>query len=165
MKIAQKRALDVVTKYEKGDLSLTLPLLHEERDEGLLLAYNYSRFFDQRCKDLSIEFSPTIPGAGFLSECSGDISIESSLFEVKTVNRNLAGKDIRQLVIYLALQNATGERRWEKAGFFNPRRSNYHEFYVDEIIEQMAGGRSSSEIFQELIDFITRRDIQFDTNF
>jgi hypothetical protein len=165
LEIAQKSALDVVTKYEKGSLHLSLPLLSEEKEEGIAIAHNYSRFFKERCRNQPIEFSPKIPGSGFLAECRADISVGSTLFEVKTVDRNLAGKDIRQLVVYLALQNATGIGRWEKAGFFNPRKSIYHEFHVTEIILQMAGGRPASDVFQELIDFVARRDVQFDAAF
>ena len=129
------------------------------------MARNYERFFEQRCGGENIEFGPVIPGAGFLAECRADISVGATLFEVKTVNRNLAGKDIRQLFIYLALQNATGQRRWKAAGFFNPRRAIYHEFLVVDLIERISGGRSSSEIFQDFIDFVSVRDIQFDTVF
>ena len=111
------------------------------------------------------KFGPTIQGSGFLSKCRADISAGRALYEVKTVDRNLAGKDIRQLIVYLALQNATGNSRWDKAGFFNPRKSIYHEFSVAEIIQQMAGGRSAPDVFQELIDFIARRDVEFDSKF
>ena len=47
------------------------------------------------------EFTPKIRGAGFLSECEADISIGPSLFEVKTAESKIAGKDIRQLLVYL----------------------------------------------------------------
>lgn len=165
IELAQKKAISVVEIYEKGNLHLSLPFLSEEQEEGIALALNYSKFFEERCKKQSIEFSPKILGSGFLSECNADISVGSTLFEVKTVDRNLSGKDIRQLVIYLALQNATGNSRWKKAGFFNPRKSIYHEFHVSEIIKQMAGGRPASEVFQELIDFVARREIQLDVAF
>lgn len=47
------------------------------------------------------EFTPKIYGAGLLSECEADISIGPLLFEVKTAERKIAGKDIRQLIVYL----------------------------------------------------------------
>jgi hypothetical protein len=163
--LAERSALEVVKKYEGGRIYLPTRLEPQELKDGFALARNYERFFDERCGNELIEFSPTIPGSGFVSECKADISVGKTLFEVKTVDRNLAGKDIRQLIIYLALQAATGQRRWESAGFFNPRRAVYHEFEVEDLIGRMSGGRSSIEVFQDLIDFVVIRDVQLDTAF
>lgn len=162
---AQHYAFEVVKRYEGGSLNITLPLITEEIDEGLALAFNYERFFEIRCKKQKVEYEPIISGAGFISECKADISVGNTLFEVKTVDRNIAGKDIRQLVVYLALQGITGDRRWNFAGFFNPRRAVYHEFSVDDVITQMSGGKASLEVFQDFIDFISMRDIQIDSSF
>ena len=163
--LAERSALEVVTKYEGGRVYVPDRLSPEELDEGMTLARNYGLFFEQRCKGKRIEFGPEIPGAGFLSECKADISVETALFEVKTVDRNFAGKDIRQLIVYLALQGATGQRRWETAGFFNPRKAIYLEFEVDDLIQRMSGGKSSAEVFQDFVDFVCTRDIQFDAAF
>lgn len=162
---AERSALEIVTKYEGGRTYLPDKLGPAELDEGMALARNYEQFFEERCKGERTEFGPKIPGAGFLAECKADISVGTTLFEVKTVNRNLAGKDIRQLVVYLALQGVTGRRRWETAGFFNPRRAIYNEFEVDKLIQRMSGGKSSAEVFQDLVDFVCTREIQFDTIF
>jgi len=161
---AERSALDEITKYEGRKVSFRSRLVLPELREGLALAKNYQRFFEARGKDKRIEFAPIIQGAGFLSICQADISIEDALFEIKTVDRNLAGKDIRQLLIYLALQEATGKKRWLMGGFFNPRKAIYHEFEVDEIIPRMSG-KSSSEVFQDIIDFVCTRDIQIDMVF
>ncbi|MBI5549977.1 MAG: hypothetical protein HY911_00615 [Desulfobacterales bacterium] len=162
---AEYMAYEIVEKYEGGEISLSLPLLQEEKEEGIALARNYQIFLNQYCKDQPIEFGPIIQGSGFLSKCRADISVGKTLFEVKTVDRNLAGKDIRQLIVYLSLQSATGNSRWERAGFFNPRKSIFHEFSVHEIIQQMAGGRSAPDVFRELIDFIARREVEIDSKF
>jgi len=164
-KIAERSALDIVKKYEGGKIHIPNSLELEELNEGLALAKNYERFINEIGINQSIEFSPTIPGAGFLAQCKADISIGETLFEVKTVDRNLSGKDIRQLFIYLSLQFASGQRRWKSGGFFNPRRSVYHKFEVDDLIERLTGGRSSVDVFQDLIDFVSKRDIQLDNAF
>jgi len=81
------------------------------------------------------------------------------------VKRNLAGKDIRQLLVYLALQAAAGNRRWPRAGFFNPRKAEYHEFDVDTFIAQISGGRSASEVYSDLVDFVSSRGVEIDAAF
>jgi len=93
------------------------------------------------------------------------MSIGESLFEVKTVDRNLAGKDIRQLLVYLALQAATGDRKWRSGGLFNPRRARYYQFYVDELVPKMSGGNSAAEVLREIVEFLSTRDIQVDATF
>ena len=162
---AEQSALLVVEQYEGGRPHTSSRLTEVEQEEGLSLAQNYERFFEQRGCGEGIEFDPIIPGAGFLQTCKGDISIGPALFEVKTVNRNLAGKDIRQLIVYLALQATAGNRRWTRAGFLNPRKAEYHEFDVNTVITQISGGRSVPEVYRDLVDFACSRDVQIDTAF
>jgi len=162
---AEMTAADAVRRYEGAFQYPSVKLKNDELAEGFMIAENYQRFFEHLPSVDLLEFEPIIPGAGFLQTCRADMSIGRALFEVKTVDRNLASKDIRQLIVYLALQSATGERRWTVGGFFNPRKAEYHEFAVDEVIAQISGGRSSSEVYHALIDFACSWDIQFDTAF
>ena len=164
-KSAEQAAFLVVEQYEGSRQHAGFSLTEIEQDEGLSLAKNYERFFEQRGCEEGIEFDPIIPGAGFLQTCKADISIGPALFEVKTVSRNLAGKDIRQLIVYLALQATAGDRRWTRAGFLNPRKAEYHEFDVNTVITQISGGRSVPEVYRELVDFACSRDVQIDTAF
>jgi len=162
---AEQAAFQVVEKYEGEEPQTGSGLTEVEQHEGLSLAKNFERFFDQRgCRD-DIEFDPPIPGSGFLPMCKADISIGGALFEVKTVKRNLAGKDIRQLIVYLALQAADGNKRWTRAGFLNPRKAEYHEFDVDTFIAQISGGRSTPEVYRDLVDFVFSRGVEIDTAF
>jgi len=162
---AEVAAREVVAKYESGRDRSEGGLNQPELDEGLALARNYQCFLDRRCGSEEVEFGPSIRGAGFLPACQGDLSIGNALFEVKTVERNLAGKDIRQIIVYLALQYATGHRRWTTAGFMNPRRAVSYEFGVDELVTQMSGGSSVPEVFRDLIDFVCTRDLELDSPF
>ena len=162
---AEQAALLVVEQYKGAKTTTGSRLTDVEQDEGLALAQNYERFFEQRGCEEGIEFDPIIPGAGFLQTCKADISIGPALFEVKTVSRNLAGKDIRQLIVYLALQATAGHRRWTRAGFLNPRKADYHEFDVNTVITQISGGRSVPEVYRDLVDFACSRDVQIDTAF
>ena len=69
--------------------------------EAIQLLTNYELFLS--AQDASaIDFSPGIAGAGFVERVTADLAIGSAVYEVKTVVRNIAGKDIRQLLVYLA---------------------------------------------------------------
>jgi hypothetical protein len=164
IKLAGHNAIKIISQYEGTSEYKQIQFTKEDLDEIKKLALNYENFLDERSSWKNIEINPIIPGAGFLSQCKADLSIEDTLFEVKTVNRNIASKDIKQLIVYLALQFATGERRWKKAGFFNPRKAVYHEFFVDNIIYKISG-KPTIEVFQDFIDYVCKRDIEIDIAF
>ena len=162
---AETTAGAVVRLYEGAVQYPSSELSDEDLLEGLSIAENYQPFLQEMLALGSPVFNPIIAGAGFLQTCQADIAIGRGLFEVKTVARNIAGKDIRQLIVYLALQAATSEPRWTVGGFFNPRKAEYHRFEVDELIAKISGGRSASEIYHTLIDFACSWDVQIDTAF
>jgi hypothetical protein len=162
---AEADARQVVATYQAGHERFQGGMNGAELNEGLALARHYQAFLERRRGTGAVEFSPPIRGAGFLSACRGDLSAGDALFEVKTVERNLASKDIRQLVVYLALQHVTGERRWGRAGFMNPRNAVSYEFGVDDLVTRMSGGRPAPEVFRDLVDFVCTREVQIESPF
>ena|SRR5690554_1217170 len=137
-----------------------------EVDEAFRLASQYQYFFDYlRLSHAEISFRPKISGAGFLGNCTADLSAGNTLYEVKAISRNLAGKDIRQLLIYLALRSAEDSPQWEYAGFFNPRRALHYKFSVEHLIYRTSGGKSKVEVFDRLLRFLDTRGIELDTPF
>lgn len=161
---AEQLAISLMSEYESGAATRRNAVGEGEREEALRLLGNYEIFLSGYA-DREVEFSPLVRGSGFVDACAGDISVGESLFEVKTVKRNIAGKDIRQLMVYLALQAATGNRRWSDAGFFNPRQACVYLFSVDRVVPLMSGGRLAAEVFEEMVGAFAMRDIQVDSPF
>ncbi|WP_155833706.1 hypothetical protein [Halomonas sp. BC04] len=155
-------ATSFLKKYEAGNGVIVLN--ENEVEESFTLAEQYDYFIETRKAD-DIEFSPQVAGAGFLGLCKADLSIDETLYEVKTVSRNIAGKDIKQLLIYLALQHSTGRQRWKYAGFYNPRKAQCYRFSIDHLIYRTSGGKSTSELFSDVIDFLGSRGVELDTAF
>jgi hypothetical protein len=162
---ALREALKEVSRFEGVEAPEPFPLTKPEWEEVVALTRNYQHFLWRKSSGRTVVFHPVVPGAGFIDSCEADLSVGESLFEVKTVNRNLAGKDMRQLIVYLALQSATGERQWSKAGFFNPRKAIFHEFDIDDLVPQMAGGKTAGEVFHEIISFACQSDMPTDYAF
>jgi hypothetical protein len=162
---AETVAFDLVNSYEGrnvlGDASLNATELHE----GLELAARYEFFARSQGGAKHCIFQIPLKGCGFLGVCAADMAIGDYLVEVKTVQRSLAGKDIRQLVIYLALSSVTRAEPWQCAGFFNPRRGTFHKFGVTELIDLIAGGRSAVDVYAELLDFTCSSDVELDSTF
>lgn len=162
IQLAYDNAVSFLQRYRTDDGLIVLSEL--EINESLLIAEQYD-FFIEMYRGQPVEFNPIISGAGFLGVCKADLSIGDTLYEVKTVSRNLAGQDIKQLLIYLALQFSTGERRWTHAGFYNPRKAQCVRFSVDHLIYRTSGGKATSELFSEIIDFLSSRGVELDTAF
>ncbi|MEN9434840.1 MAG: hypothetical protein RLZZ422_2429 [Pseudomonadota bacterium] len=131
--------------------------------ESFKLAEQYEKFF-KLINAKNIEFSPSIRGAGFMGICYADLAIDDTLYEIKTVNRNLSSNDIRQLLLYLSLQASEGNQKWINGGFFNPRRALHYKFPIDHLIYHISGGKSTHEVFQSITDFLSR-EIEVDTFF
>lgn len=137
-----------------------------ELDEGLELANQYEALAHLYGGQEKCSFQVPIKGCGFIHACHADLVIgEDILVEVKTVKRPLSGKDIRQLVVYLALSSTTNPHSWKHVIFFNPRRAVFHSFRANELIELMSGGKSVVDVYQELLDFTCSSDVQLDSTF
>ena len=159
---AYSSAVSFLRKYTTEDGGIVLN--EKEVEESLILAEQYDYFIGKQNSN-NVEFSPQVAGAGFLGLCKADLSIDDTLYEVKTVSRNIAGKDIKQLLIYLSLQYSTGNRRWKYAGFYNPRKAQCYKFSIDHLIYRTSGGKSTSELFSDIIDFLCSRGVELDTAF
>ena len=115
--------------------------------------------------DAALEFSPAVPGCGILRACEGDIAAGSSLIEVKTVDRKFSSKDLRQVVVYLALRYLSGLPEWDEAILFNPRRSFFVRFRPDELIPYVAGGKTLIRVYREVEEYLVERDFVPDHGF
>lgn len=110
-----------------------------------------------------VEYSPAVRGAGILSSCEADLSVGRCLIEVKAVDRRFAAKDMKQLLVYLALDAIDG-RRWTQGCLLNPRRATWCRFDVEELVPLLSGGRPSGEVLPDLIEGM-RRDVETDGAF
>ena len=158
------KAILFLKRYQSAEEEILLNAI--EVEEAFRLASQYQYFFDYlRLHHSDIEFRPKVRGAGFLGSCTVDLSAGNTLYEVKAISRNLGGRDIRQLLIYLALRWAEDEPQWEYAGFFNPRRALHYRFSVEHLIYRTSGGKSKAEVFDQLLRFLDARGIELDTPF
>lgn len=162
---AASTAQKLISRYTGDDEFTVNALTNDEIAEACELAMNYSRLFAGLAGDGQAEFSPVIRGAGYVSECVADLSIGTTLFEVKTVARNVQSKDLRQLILYFALHSASGVTRWTRSGLFNPRRVTLHLFDIEYVIYHASGGRAAIEVYRDLIDYVSSRDVLFDGQF
>ncbi|KQW02807.1 hypothetical protein [Rhizobacter sp. Root1221] len=151
---ASRRAFEVVQKYEGVKPDVVRPLSASELREGQALARNYASLYRACDPNAHIDFGPRFQGCGFLNAAEGDLGIDGTLVEVKTTTRKVAGKDLRQLITYLALDAAAGHHRWTYVSIFNPRRGTCHRAEAYALLLRISGGKPRVDVLGELIEFV-----------
>lgn len=160
-----KRAFEVIKKYEGRRPIITQPLTEREIEEGCQLARQYGYLYESFPSGRKIEFCPKFSGAGYINAAEGDLGVGDTLIEVKTTTRKVAGKDLRQLLIYLALDASAGRSRWSHVGIFNPRRATFHRAEISALMLRISGGRPQSDVFADLISFVESGALVVDSRF
>ncbi|WP_163399519.1 hypothetical protein [Flavobacterium fluviatile] len=164
--IKLKKIVEFTAKsiWKSGNFSEKDFLLNEiEITEIKRICQNLIEFI-QKIKKKQVKFKPTFTGYGFIPDLVGDLSIDDTLFEIKTVNRNFRSSDLKQLLLYLALQQVSSGLNWKYAGLYNPRKGTYCKFNIKNLIYDLAGGKTPNESFENLLDSLTR-DVQIDSKF
>ncbi len=87
----------------------------------------------------SLTFAPTFPGCGLVDEACGDIYTDEMLVEVKAGDRTFRATDLRQLLVYCALNQAASYFTITRLAMINPRHGAKAIFALEECCLQMAG--------------------------
>lgn len=162
---ASRRAFEVVQQYEGAKPDVLRPLLPSELREGQALAKNYAPLY-RACDSIGhIDFGPRFQGCGFLNAAEGDLGIDGTLVEVKTTTRKVGGKDLRQLITYLALDSGAGRHRWTHVAIFNPRRGTLHRAEADALLLRISGGKPRVDVLRELVEFVQATELVNDRTF
>jgi hypothetical protein len=123
-------------------------------EESIALAVRMEDFFSGRPKERPIVIQPRFKGCGILDSCYGDILAGSCLYESKMVERNLRSADLRQLLIYCALNYLSHEYVIDRVAVLNVRRAAVYEFTVD-ALSRRAARKSAPEVFHQIEDFLS----------
>lgn len=145
--------------YAENDLTIS----EIEKQEIISIADNTLEFIE-KLGGHDVLFKPKFKGYSFIPDLYADISIGDSLFEIKTVNRNFKSSDLKQLFIYIALRQVSGEENWKFAGLYNPRKGVYCKFNIKSLIYNLTGGKTPNEAFENLLNGLNR-DVEIDGRF
>ena len=101
---------------------------------------------------------PLFAGCGYIDASEGDVISDKTVYEIKTVERTFRSADIRQTIMYAALNSMSGQFEVKKVGLLNPREGSYCNFDVDFICTEIAG-TSAAELFRTIVDAISSGEI------
>lgn len=160
-KVVSETAKSIWTSgnYKKDDLRLG----KAEIEEIQKICKNTLEFI-RLTKTKEVEFKPKLKGYGFIPDLIADLSVDDTLYEIKTVNRNFKSSDLKQLFIYLALRQVSEGVNWKYAGLYNPRKGTFCKFNIKSLIYNLTGGQTPNETFENLLNGLVR-DIEIDSTF
>ena len=101
---------------------------------------------------------PAFAGCGVLAACAGDLLIGRTLYEVKDVGRGFRQPDLRQLVVYCALNSAAPRYKIQRLGLVNPKRGTYFLSDLEWLVRNLSG-QGSADLFAEILDFVATERI------
>jgi hypothetical protein len=157
-------AIENIRAHRGGGALPLLELNRSEQLESIKIARVYESFLALWPTSEVVEFSPQLAGFGVLGSCQADLSVGQTLYEVKTVSRNFHSRDLRQLIVYLALGAASGVERWKYGGLLNPREGVFCRFSVDWLIARLSGGQPPRLVLEDFLQALSR-DVVLDRRF
>jgi len=105
----------------------------------------------------TLTIQPRFKGCGILNSCYGDFLCDDCLYEVKMVDRNLRSVDLRQILIYCALNYQSRQFKINTACVINPRRGIAFRFDLENLAQRIAR-KNSAELFHQISDFLGNFD-------
>lgn len=135
------------------------PPFEEAIEESMRLAHNIGLFFRfararTRFKIRTIGVSPLFKGCGWLDECAADFLTSNVLVEIKAGDRTFRSIDIRQVLIYCALNFASKTYDIVHVCLVNPRLGFFWGEPLERLCQEVSG-RSSSDVLGDIVQFVS----------
>lgn len=118
-----------------------------------------------RYKDKNTIFYPQFNGCGILDNCQGDLFSNQTLIEIKAGDRNITVQDLRQLLIYSALNWLSGACNIYYIELFNPRTGHLWNASIQEFISSISD-LSMEELFEQIGKYLSdlSEDVIYDNS-
>lgn len=137
----------------EGDSEIISPT-QQEQAEGLQIAKRIEEYFYEMEPNETIFPSPMFSGCGYIDSCAGDLLVGNTLYEVKAGDRAFRLSDVKQVLVYLALNSSIAKYNILNVGFLNPRVGIYYKVSVSEFSVAISG-KNSVELLVDIVDYIS----------
>jgi hypothetical protein len=121
--------------------------------EAVKLATRLMDFFTASGK-ATLKPRPLFTGCGWVDEAEGDVLADTNLCEIKAGDRRFRGTDLRQILVYAALNFSAKTYQIDAFTLINPRLGVYFEDDLESMARKTSGA-SSSQILGELVYYIS----------
>jgi hypothetical protein len=149
-----ERSLNIARSYQILSDEELMPATKMELQEAVFLANRIKLYLDQNEKEQKINVSPAFKGCGFIDDCYGDLLVGKTLYESKAGDRPFRLVDVKQILVYLALNFANKSHDIQDIGFVNPRLGIYYKVKATEFSYGVSG-KDLIELVSEIVEFIS----------
>ncbi len=101
-----------------------------------------------------VKFAPEFLGCGYMSRCAGDMLVGACLVEVKSGKRSFRSEDLRQLVVYTALNYAGRTHDIDRVALVNPREGAFFQISLSALIRRIAS-TGDKEFFERFVFLVS----------
>jgi hypothetical protein len=141
--------------YATRDISAPVK---SEIAESIVIAKRLQAFFRKVEKGKKATLSPEFPGCGIIDNSEGDIITSQTLYEIKAGERNFRLVDVRQVLVYLALNQSATLYDITSIGLLNPRIGVFVKVKVDDLA-MGTSGKSTVGLLSEIIQFASGGEV------
>lgn len=110
-----------------------------------------------------LAFDPQFDGCGIIANCQGDIYYDDVLCEIKAGERNIHSSDIKQLLVYCALNwLSTKKIDIQSIEIFNPRQGIYWHSTLKSLMNNIST-LPMEDLFEEIGHFVYTASVEIET--
>ena len=113
-----------------------------------------------------VTVGPFFPGCGIISNCNGDIFIDNKLVEIKAGNRSIIPADIRQLIVYCALNwlsLSDNKLPITDIEIYNPRVGYSWAISIDELLVAVSD-MPKEDLFEQIGKYLVTESESIEVN-
>ena len=136
-----------------NDAVVKEPVAQAEITEATALCASLQMYFEG-IPFAELVFWPQFAGCGILDAVKGDIIHDRCLYEVKAGDRSFRVTDIRQVLIYCAMDFAADRFGVKHVVLLNPRRGTHFRTSVEDMVRETAGC-SAVEFCGNIVEFLS----------
>lgn len=154
--VAEEEARRRLAPFQRQGLTLPEALDADQLNEVRTICVRLEGFFNPVLHQVVMR--PSFAGCGLIDRSEGDVLWGTGLFEVKTVDRPFRSNDIRQLLVYAALNHFSSSHGVVSVGIYNPRRGVSFERGIEDVSLEVSG-RPASTLFDEISQAVSSGQI------
>lgn len=155
-KEAVVRAESFIERFREPPSYPREKLSKEGLREAVVLAERLREFTEARGPARVIT-SPSFRGCGWVDGCSGDLLLDTNLCEVKAGDTAFRGIDVKQILVYAALNFVSRQYKIDEICLVNPRRGVFLRERLDRLSLSIAGV-PAGQLLGEIVEYIQYRE-------
>lgn len=154
----EQQVAERINGLSSGSANVSSLLNPHNKKEAIELANATKAYFDSQHRAGNVRIKPRFVGCGFVDDCFGDVLVDTTLVEIKAGDRNFRSTDIRQLLVYAALNSVSQHMHLEDVALLNPRRGIFYRTSLQTLCVECSA-QDSSTILSRIVNYVSETSV------